>query len=145
MPPTVPAHSFHITGRSCLPAVLCPIAPSRSSPRLASRRTERAVASSVPARFSAFIPSGFAARLCLLGVASGMACVDLKKRAGVFVFPVRLSVLLSYVIHALVVVVQIALLADDIAVRSAWTDVRIRVAWLEMLAHAETVCPAFDI
>lgn len=74
-----------------------------------------------------------------------MACVGLKKAGGVFVSPVRLSVLLSDVIYALVVVVQIALLADNIAVRSARANVRIRIAWLELLAHAGTVRPAFDI
>lgn len=78
------------------------------------------------------------------GVGGGVRRIK-KKRAGVFVFPVRLSVLLSDVIYALVVVVQIALLADDIAVRSARADMRVCVAWLKLLAHAGAVRPAFYI
>lgn len=83
------------------------------------------------------------ASACSAGCRDGVRRFE-KKRAGCL-FPVRLSVLLSNVIYALAVVVQIALLADDIAVHSAWTDMRIRVAWLEQLAHAEAVRPAFDI
>lgn len=90
--------------------------------------------------------SDFAARrLCLLGVASCVVRRMKKKAGGDVCFPVRLSVLLSDVIDALVVVVQITLLADDIAVRSAWADMRVCVAWLELLAHAGTVRPAFYI
>ena len=81
----------------------------------------------------------------LLGVAKLVMCVDLKKAGGDVCFPVRLSALLSDAIYALVVVVQIALLADDIAVRSARADMRVCVAWLELLAHAGTICSALDI
>ena len=90
--------------------------------------------------------SGFAARrLCLLGVAAWRRASDEKKRAGVFVFPVRLLLCLYDVVFALVVVVHEALLIDDVAILSAWMDMRARVAWLELLAHAGTVCSAFDI
>lgn len=88
---------------------------------------------------------GCVVRAYLLGVASGRRESSSKKAGGDVCFPVRLSVLLSDVIDALVVVVQITLLADDIAVRSARADMRVCVAWLELLAHTGTVRPAFDI
>ena len=75
----------------------------------------------------------------------GVVASDEKKRAGVFVFPVRLFLCLYDVVFALVVVVHEALLIDDVAILSAWMDMRARVAWLELLAHAGTVCSAFDI
>lgn len=103
----------------------------------------------VPLPASSCIPSGgeggCVVRAYLLGVASGRRESSSKKAGGDVCFPVRLSVLLSDVIDALVVVVQITLLADDIAVRSARADMRVCVAWLELLAHAGTVRPAFYI
>lgn len=54
-------------------------------------------------------------------------------------FPVRLFRLLSDVVGALAIVVHVSLLADDIAIRSAWADMCVCVAWLELLAHAGTV------
>lgn len=92
------------------------------------------------------MPSGFTtlSSACLAG-RRGWRASDEKKAGGGVCFLVRLSMLLSDAIYALVVVVQIALLADDIAVRSARADMRVCVAWLELLAHAGTICPAFDI
>lgn len=129
--------------RLLLACYQCPIPSSRSSPRLASRWTGRTVAFPVPACFPTLMLSVFAARrFCLLGVAS---CVVMKKAGGVFVFPVRLLLCLYDVVFALVVVVHEALLIDDVAIRSAQADVRVCVAWLELLAHAEAVRPAFHI
>lgn len=56
------------------------------------------------------LPVFAARRLCLLGVASWRRASDEKKRAGVFVFPVRLLLCLYDVVFALVVVVHEALL-----------------------------------
>lgn len=80
---------------------------------------------------------------CLLGVANVAACVGMKKRAG-FLFPRPLAPVLSLV-DALVVVVHEALLANDVAIRSAWMDVRCFVARPEIMSHTEADFSALNI
>lgn len=80
---------------------------------------------------------------CLLGGADRMMCVGLKKSGRVF-FPRPLASVLSR-IDALVVVAHEALLTNDVAIRSAWMDVRCLVARLKITSHAEAAFPAFDI
>lgn len=62
---------------------------------------------------------------CLLGGADRMMCVGLKKAGGDFV-PRPLASALSSV-DALIVIAHVSLLTDNIAIRSAWTDVRIPI------------------
>ena len=79
----------------------------------------------------------------LLGGADRMICVGLKK-AGVVFVPRPLASVLSSV-DALIVIAHVSLLTDNIAIRSAWTNVRCLVARLKITSHAEAAFPAFDI
>ena len=137
-------HSIYRAAPACLLPVPNRLVSLLASSCVPSERGERLHRSCL-ACFPALMLSGFADHLCLLGVASRRRASDEKKAGGDVCFPVRLFCLLSDVIYALVVVVQIALLTDDIAVRSARADMRVCVAWLELLAHTEAVRPAFDI
>ena len=145
MPLPLFAHSFHISCGSCLLAARAK--SPRSAPRLALRFVGRGGRLRRPCLLTP-LPlcrraSGLASA-CSAGCRDGVRRFE-KKAGGDVCFPVRLSVLLSDVIYASVVVIQIALLADDITVRSARANMRISIAWLELLAHAKTACSAFDI
>ena len=78
----------------------------------------------------------------MLGVANRMMCVGLKKAGGVFVSrPLALALLHVY---ALVVIAHVSLLTDNIAIRSAWTDVGCLIVRPKITSHAEAASTAFD-
>ena len=146
MPPTLSAHSFHISCGSCLLATSAQ--SPRPAPRPALRPDGRGGRLRCPCLLAPLLSCCRSLRLAAsacLAWRRGVVRLMKKKAGGAFVLPVRLLLCLYDVVFALVVVVHEALLIDDVAIRSAQADVRVCVAWLELLAHAEAVRPAFHI